>query len=79
MKFSPNLANCDFACMEHLEYTIKGFKYIIKNNKEQGIFTDYYIDEIENAIKTLEKVFEDVWGEEILEEIFYEEEQNETL
>ncbi|WP_297636555.1 hypothetical protein [uncultured Clostridium sp.] len=71
-KFSDNVSNCDFNCMEHLGHVIIGMKHLNKINEEQGTFTSYHTAKIEVAINVLEGLYSGIWGEELLKELLEE-------
>ncbi|MCQ9627820.1 hypothetical protein HS141_12890 [Cetobacterium somerae] len=71
-KFSDNVTNCDFNCMEHLGHVIMGMKHLIKINEERGTFTTYHTAKIEVAISVLEGLYSSIWGEDVLKELLEE-------
>ncbi|MGL4955201.1 MAG: hypothetical protein ACRC4Y_06985 [Cetobacterium sp.] len=71
-KFSDNVTNCDFNCMEHLGHVIMSMKHLIKINEERETFTTYHTAKIEVAISVLEGLYSSIWGEDMLKELLEE-------
>lgn len=71
-KFSNNVTNCDFNCMEHLGHVIMAMKHLIKTNEEQGVYTSYHTAKIEVAISVLEGLYSQIWGHDELKELLGE-------